>query len=301
MKVLIAGGYGFVGKDLAAKLLNEGYEVTIGGRGSNKNFSIKGIDHLEADFMIKGQWQEQIKNFDVIINLVGVNIFQRWNPEIKELLFNSRILSTRNIVEGLKGSKKKKILINASAVGIYGDRGDQEVDEKSETGNDFLSHICQHWEKEALVAKEYGVRVAIVRFGTILGKNGGAFQQMEKKFKAFMGTKLGSGKQWFPWIHIEDVISAIIRIIRQSKMEGIYNLTSPGYVTNGEFTKKLASALKRPLLIPFVPKFMLKIVFGEFGSYLVFSQKVVPARLMADGFKFKYSDVDRALNSLIEK
>lgn len=300
MKVLIAGGYGFLGQKLLKDLTDSGYNVTAGGRRHHDPSASDGSGHLEADFTVPGEWQTKIKEFDVIINLVGVNIFQRWNPEIKKSIYDSRILSTRNIIESLKGSAgKKKIFINASAVGIYGDRGDEELTESSSTGHDFLSEVCRDWEQEAMRASEAGMRVAILRFGSVFGSNGGAFPELKKTFMRCMGGKLGNGKQWFPWIHIDDVTGIIIRIIKNSKMTGIYNAVSPGVLTNKYFTDIMADEVHRPVFIPFVPGAALKIMFGEFGGFLVKGQRVVPAKLLDEGYKFKYTDVGKAIKSLL--
>ncbi len=300
MKVLIAGGYGFLGQKLVKDLADAGYSVTAGGRRNSDSVKSDNTGHLAADFTIPGDWQKKVGDFDVIINLVGVNIFQRWTPEIKKSIYDSRILSTRNIVEALRGSAgKKKIFINASAVGIYGDRGDEELDENSPAGDDFLSEVCLHWEQEVLKASEAGMRVAILRFGSVFGRDGGAFPELKKTFSRFMGGKLGNGKQWFPWIHADDVTGIIIRIIKNSKMSGIYNAVSPGVLTNKYFTDIMADEVHRPVLIPFIPGFALKIVFGEFGGFLVKGQRAMPVKLLNEGYKFKYTDVGKAVKSLL--
>lgn len=301
MKVLVAGGYGFLGQKIISDLADSGYKITVAGRRSLEGVSAGGVGHMRADLTIPGPWQMEVGDYDVIINLVGVNIFQRWNADIKKEIYESRILSTRNIVDALKGSAgKKKILINASAVGIYGDRGDEELDEQSSPGNDFLSGVCSDWEKEAMKGAGAGMRVAVLRFGTVLGSDGGAFPRLRKSFSYFMGSRLGSGKQWFPWIHADDVSGVIIKIIKNSKMAGIYNCTSPGVVTNGYFTDIMAEEVGRPVIIPFVPRFLLKIVFGEFGGFLVKGQKALPSKLIDEGYKFKYPDLRRAIKSLLK-
>lgn len=300
MKVLIAGGYGFLGQKLVKDLIDSGYNVTVGGRRSTNAGKGDNTGHLAADFTVPGEWQKELKGYDVIINLVGVNIFQRWNSEIKKNIYDSRILSTRNIVEALKGSAgKKKIFINASAVGIYGERGDEELDETSPAGDDFLSKVCRDWEQEAMKGEEAGMRVAILRFGSVFGRDGGAFPELKKTFMRCMGGKLGSGKQWFPWIHADDVSGVIIKIIKNSKMSGVYNCVSPGILTNKYFTDIMADEVNRPVFIPFVPGFILKIVFGEFGGYLVKGQRAIPVKLLKEGYKFKYTDIGKAIKSLL--
>ena len=298
MKVLIAGGYGFLGQKLAYALIDAGYDVTIGGRREQVNQTPGGPRHLQADFMIPGPWQRDITGFDVVINLVGVNIFQRWNDDKKRAIYDSRIVSTRNIVDGLRGAGKKKILINASATGYYGARGDDEIAENSPPGNDFLSVICRDWEAEAMRGAECGMRVAIIRLGTVFGREG-AFPLLVKNFKRFMGSRLGSGKQWFPWIHVDDVAGIILKIIKNSKMSGPYNCVSTGIVTNRYFTEIMSEETHRPVLVPFVPGFMLKLLLGEFGGYLVTGQRVIPSRLLEEGFKFRFTDLRRAIKDLL--
>lgn len=301
MKVLVAGGYGFLGQKIIKDLAGSGFDVTIAGRRRPDEFNANGFSHLSADFTEPGPWQSAIRDYDVIINLVGVNIFQRWNSDIKKSIYDSRILSTRNIIEALKdGRGRKKILINASAVGIYGGRGDEDLNENSTTGDDFLSVVCRDWEAEAMKGINSGLRVSILRFGTVLGKDGGAFTKLRQSFTWCMGSKLGNGKQWFPWIHTDDVSGIIIKIIKNSKMSGIYNCVSPGVVTNAIFTDIMAEEIHRPVIIPFVPAFILKIVFGEFGGFLVEGQKVFPVNLKKEGYKFKYPDLRKTLRALLD-
>lgn len=300
MKVLVAGGYGFLGQKIISVLETSGYNVTVAGRRKPEEIASGNVSHLSADLTIPGPWQEDIRGYDVIINLVGVNIFQRWNPEIKKSIYESRVLSTRNIVEAVaRSGGKKKIFINASAVGIYGDGGEAELDETAPAGDDFLAEVCSHWEKEALKGSDSGMRVAILRFGSVFGKEGGAFPQLKRSFKLCMGGKLGNGKQWFPWIHIDDVTGIIIKIIKNSKMAGVYNCTSPGIVRNSYFTEIMAEEVNRPVLIPFVPVFMLKTAFGEFGGFLVKGQKAIPAKVIKEGYRFRYPDLQKAIRSLL--
>jgi len=225
---------------------------------------------------------------DIIINLAGQNIFSRWTESYKKKILESRVKSTKNIVSFLN---KDNFLINASAVGYYGDKGDTLITEESPPGDDFLAKVCLEWEKEALKAKEKNAKVAIIRIGIVLGK-GGMFSRILPIFKLGFGGTLGKGNQWFPWIHIKDLVSAIIFLIEGEK-EGIYNLVSPKSVTNKEFTEILGKLLKRPAFFR-VPIFMLRLIFGELANIISFSVRGYPENLLSEGFKFKFENIEDA-------
>jgi uncharacterized protein (TIGR01777 family) len=230
----------------------------------------------------------------VVINLAGQNIFSRWNESYKKLIFESRIRSTENVVSALK---EGALLINVSAIGYYGDKGDTFVTEDSSSGEDFLAKVCIEWEKAALKAKERGGRVIITRFGIVLGK-GGMLSKILPIFKWGLGGTLGNGRQWFSWIHIKDLVSAILFLIKNEK-EGIYNLVSPKPVTNKEFTKALGRLLKRPTLLP-VPVFALRLLFGELADAITYSVKAYPKNLLEAGFKFEFEEIEKALRDIIK-
>ena len=299
MKIAVTGGLGFIGKNIISDLLKSGHKVTVFAR--REEGLVPEISFVLADLMIPGEWQNRLAENDVVINFAGVNLFQRWNERIKKSIFDSRIITTANIISSFKRGKiKGKTLINASAVGFYGSRGDEVITESSSVGSDFLAEICSSWEKEALKGESNNIRVVILRFGSVFGNNGGAFTLLRRNYRLMLGGRLGSGKQWFPWIHIDDVTGIILKAISDRKMSGVYNCVSPGIVTNGEFTKSMAAAVRRPVLVPFVPEFVLRIILGEFGSFLTKGQRAVPEKLLKEKYKFRFPDLKSALDDLVK-
>lgn len=301
MKILITGGTGFVGKQLTSRFIQEGNEVTILTRSLKEWGQLpKGISYLQGDPTQKGPWQEAIPSHDVIINLAGASIFSKWSEEYKKLIRDSRVFTTRNIIEGIPSKFEKEIsLFSTSAVGYYGFRGDEELDEESPPGNDFLARLAIEWEAEALKAKEKGTRVVITRFGIVLGEKGGALGQMIPLFKKFIGGPIGSGQQWFSWVHIKDLAEASAFLIKHREIPGPVNVCSPNPVKNKDLAKALGRALHRPSFMP-APGFMIKLVLGEFGSVILEGQRVLPRRLLEKGFTFQYPDIDKALQSIIQ-
>ena len=301
MKILITGGTGFVGKQLTSRIIQEGNEVTILTRSLKESGQLpKGISYLQGDPTQKGPWQEAIPGHDVIINLAGASIFSKWSDEYKKLIRDSRVFTTRNIIEGIPSKFEKEIsLLNASAVGYYGFHGDEELDEESPPGNDFLARLAIEWEAEASKAKEKVARVVITRFGIVLGEKGGALGQMIPLFKKFIGGPIGSGQQWFSWVHIKDLAEAFAFLIKHPEISGPVNVCSPNPVKNKDLAKALGRALHRPSFMP-APGFMIKLVLGEFGSVILEGQRVLPRRLLKEGFTFQYPDIDKALKSIIQ-
>lgn len=277
MKILITGGTGFVGKQLTSRFIQEGNEVTILTRSLKEWGQLpKGISYLQGDPTQKGPWQETIPSHDVIINLAGASIFSKWSEEYKKLIRDSRVFTTRNIIEGIPSKFEKEIsLFSTSAVGYYGFHGDEELDEESPPGNDFLARLAIEWEAEALKAKEKGTRVVITRFGIVLGEKGGALGQMIPLFKKFIGGPIGSGQQWFSWVHIKDLAEAFAFLIKHPEISGPVNVCSPNPVKNKDLAKALGRALHRPSFMP-APAFMIKLVLGEFGSVILEGQRVLP-------------------------
>jgi len=302
MRIAVTGGVGFVGRNLISLLINEGHDVTVFDNAPEDAFTFDGACYVKSDLTESGSWQNFITQQDAVINLAGVNIFQRWNESRKKDIYDSRIKTTQNVVNALgRPDNQCKILVNASAVGYYGFRGDEEISESASSGDDFLAYVSRDWENEALKAEKNGVRVAMLRFGTVFGNNGGAFPELKRNFKKFLGAKLGSGKQWFPWIHIDDLIGVVVFALLRGDLSGPVNCVSPHALRNDEFTRVMKSNLGRFSIVPFVPGIMLRIFVGEFGSYLLKGQKVVPARLMELGYKFKFQDLDSAIRNLLGK
>ncbi len=300
MKIAVAGGLGFTGSYIVPRLISAGHDVTVFDSRIESDFKYEGACYVRADLMKKGSWQKFIPGNEVIINLAGVNIFQRWNEKKKKLLYDSRITTTRNIVNSLHDNEgETKLLINASAVGYYGFHKDEIITENSSPGTDFLAQICNDWETEAFKAESKGLRVVFLRFGSVFGKGGGAFVELKKIFNMFLGAKLGSGKQWFPWVHIEDIWQVVSRAIEHESMKGSYNCVAPQIVTNAKLTKVMSSVVGRPVIFPFVPGIVLRLILGEFGSIVLNGQRAVPERLEKEGYTFAFPELEAALKNLM--
>lgn len=300
MKIFITGGLGFVGTQLSTHLLKKDHEVTVVDFSpSPKPYTPKDVKYISADTTIPGSWQEEIVKHDAVINLAGASIFQRWNAKTKKAIYNSRISTTRNVVDAIKG-QKPLTLCSTSAVGYYGFKGDQELVEEDSPGDDFLASLCLDWEREAIRALDKGVRVTITRFGIVLGKTGGALGQMISAFKKYVGGPLGNGNQWFSWIHMEDLLHAFLFILDNHDIQGPVNLCSPNPVRNKELAKALGKVLSRPSFIK-TPSFLIRLILGEFGSVILEGQRVIPAKLLAKNFIFTYPDIHLAIEEVINK
>jgi uncharacterized protein len=299
MKILITGGTGFVGTQLTSRLIKDNHEVTILSRSAKRSGEIpREISYLQGDPTQKGSWQEAIKNHDAAINLAGASIFAKWTEEHKKAIRESRVSITRNIVEGIPSHPQKQFaFFSTSAVGYYGFCGDEELTEESPHGDDYLARIASEWEGEALKAKEKGARVVITRFGIVMGEKGGALGQMIPLFKKFIGGPIGSGRQWFSWVHIKDLAEAFTFLLKHPEISGPVNVCSPNPVRNKDLAKALGRALHRPSFMP-APGFMIKLVLGEFGSVILEGQRVIPKRLLDSGFAFQYPEIDKALQEI---
>ncbi len=303
MKVFMTGGTGFVGTALIPKLTEQGYRVTLLSRSIRKDRSLpSGVSLLEEDSTKKGPWQESVPEHEILINLAGASIFGRWTRRRKKMIRDSRILTTQNLVDALSGRKDKEtLLISTSAVGYYGFYGDEALDESSPPGNDFLASITSEWEAEAIRAQTYGVRVLLCRLGIVLGSKGGVLDRLIPLFKWYLGSPLGNGKQWFSWIHEQDLANIYLFLINQKDISGPINCTAPYPVTNRDITRAVAEVLNRHTFIPPVPGFMIKLLLGEFGSTLLDGQKVLPRKLLEKGFQFRFSNISQALEDLLRE
>jgi len=277
MKCVVSGGTGFLGRHIADRLRRDAHEVTVWGR------------KLQFD---------ATSDFDAVISLAGEPVAQRWNSEVKRRIRDSRVLGTCNLVDAISSlPRKPRVLVSASAVGYYGNRGEQILTESSGPGQGFLADTCQSWEAEADRAAALGIRVMKLRIGFVLGKDGGALAQMLPAFRAFAGGHLGDGSQWMPWIHIEDV-AELFAYPLENETSGVWNATSPNPVRNLEFTHELGAALGRPTLVP-VPSFALKLMFGELAQHMLDSSRVVPEAALQAGFRFRYPEIGPALKNLV--
>ncbi len=299
MKVFMTGGSGFVGSYLSRELARQGYEITILTRKETPPKSEDPrIGFLTGDPTREGPWMAAVPEHDWIINLAGASIFARWSEVYKKELHDSRILTTRNLVAALEKGDRRQLLCSTSAIGYYGPHGDEDLTEESPPGDDFLARLCRDWEAEALKARDLGVRVVITRFGIVLGKGGGALAQMARAFRMFVGGRLGSGSQWFSWIHQEDHARAFLFVKDHPEITGPLDFTAPNPVRNLELTRALGRVLGRPTFMP-APAFMVRLVLGELGEVFLSGQKVLPRRLLKEGFEFHYPLIEQALENLL--
>mgnify|MGYP006149154839 FL=1 len=295
MNLLITGGTGFVGSALCSRLLEEQHKIVVLSRNPEKiKAPIKAVANLD-----------QLSNdniFDVVINLAGEPIAnKRWNDQQKKRIFGSRIETTESLIEYFKKSKHKpKLLINGSAIGYYGTaRTNDNIDEKSGCDDSFSSQLCQKWEAAALEAESLGIRTCLIRTGIVLGKNGGALSKMLPPFKMGLGGRIGYGKQWMSWIHLDDLVGIILCCINNDNLKGAVNGTSPNPVINEVFTKTLGTALKRPTIFP-MPEIVIKLLMGQMGEELLLSGKrVLPRKALDAGYIFKYKTLEDALINVV--
>ena len=303
MKVFMTGGTGFVGTTLTRELTAKGHSVTVLMRKVELGKSLPaGASSLEGDPTIRGSWQERVPEHEVFINLAGSSIFTRWTDETKHSIRESRILTTKHLVEAMATRKgKETFLFSTSAVGYYGFHGDEELGEDSPPGTDFLATLAREWEAEAVKAQEYGVRVVLTRFGIVMGRNGGMLGEVVPIFRKFLGANLGSGDQWLSWVHEQDLARIFLYLLDNRALEGPLNCTAPEPVRNREFTETLGSVLGVPTFLPPVPGFILQLMKGEFGSVILKGQRVLPRRLLAAGFQFNYPTLKEALTEIVKR
>ncbi|HEY7560131.1 MAG TPA: TIGR01777 family oxidoreductase [Candidatus Binatia bacterium] len=299
MNVVITGASGFIGSNLAEHLLKQFHTVKLLSRNPPVGQNASKKEWFAWKPGVGGAWEQAIDGADGLINLAGEPIAgKRWSEAQKEELRASRINATRSLVSAIaKANAKPKFLISSSAVGYYGPHGDEILTEESGPGSDFLSRLCVEWEEEARKAETYGVRVALIRTGIVLGKGSGALAKMVPPFKIFMGGPLGSGKQWMPWIHIDDQIGLLSFLMERDNARGAFNGTAPEPVTMEEFSKALGKVLKRPSWAG-VPESVLSLLLGEMADMLLTGQRALPQAALKLGYQFKYRTVREALESL---
>jgi hypothetical protein len=298
MNITITGATGFIGRRLIARLGAEPHQLHALSRRTNINFGDTAVWITKWDPLREDPPEESLVNADAVVHLAGEPVAQRWTPEAKNSIRASRVVSTQRLVHALSAqSHRPSVLVCGSAIGIYGSRGDEILTETSAFGNDYLAEVCQEWEKQAATAESLGIRVARIRTGVVLGKGGGALQKMLPPFKAFVGGRIGSGKQWMSWIHLDDLVGIICHALAHP-MSGAFNGTAPNPVTNSEFTSELAGALGRPALFP-VPGFALKAMFGEMAEMLLGGQRVLPRATEAAGYRFQYPELGPALRNIL--
>ena len=299
MKLAIAGATGFIGSFLADRLRNQGHQLLLLSRNPPRENNVLRREWVAWNPGSAGAWEQSFDGIDGIFNLAGEPIAaKRWTDTQKETIRSSRVESTKALINAIaKAKDKPKILINASAVGYYGPRGDETVTEATGPGTDYLSRVCIAWEEEANRAELYGVRVVVVRTGIVLDKGKGALAKMVPPFKFFAGGPLGSGKQWMPWIHIEDQIGLLQFLLEHQNARGPFNATAPNPVTMAEFGKTLGDVLNRPSWAT-VPAGLLTLLLGEMAEMLLNGQRAVPQAALKLGYEFKYPTLLPALQSL---
>ncbi|MFN3421343.1 MAG: TIGR01777 family oxidoreductase [Armatimonadota bacterium] len=309
MRIVVIGGTGFIGQAVLREFL-----VTWG-----RELQATVVTRKREGAELFPTWQRPfvwdvsesppppslIDGVDAVINLAGETVAQRWTQAAKQRIRDSRVLTTRNLVESFRqAARPPKVLVNASAIGYYGDRGDEELTEDSPPGSGFLAEVCQLWEEEALKAEEFGVRVVCARFGIVFGAGGGILERMMPVFEWGLGAKLGSGKQWMSWVHVNDAAGLILHAVTKEQIKGAMNVVSPNPVTNRDFTRALARAVGKPAFLATilsVPTFILRMQLGEGASVLTASQKVLPKVAQATGYKFIHTDIEEALREVVHR
>jgi uncharacterized protein len=278
MKIAVTGASGFVGRRLVERLRSQGHSVQAISVRSDPN-------------------PRDLAGATAVVHLAGESVAQRWTAEARRKIVESRCEGTRRLVAALKVDPPN-VLVSASAIGYYGDHGDEVITEHTQPGEGFLGHVAKVWEEEAMIAADFGVRVARLRIGMVLGAGGGALGKMLLPFRLGLGAKLGNGEQWMSWIHLDDLVSLIVFVIQEKTLRGALNATSPNPVTNAQFTRGLADALHRPAFLA-APPFALKLMFGEMSAMLFESQRVLPEATIASGFEFAYPDLQGALLQIL--
>ncbi|MBD1940988.1 TIGR01777 family protein [Coleofasciculus sp. FACHB-712] len=307
MKVAITGATGFVGSRLVERLHAQGNQILVFSRNPAKAkqvFPANTYPNLEIIAYTpteSGSWQQSIAGCDAVVNLSGESIAEkRWTPEQKQTILNSRKLGTQKIVEAInQANPKPAVLVNSSAIGYYGTSETAAFDETSSAGNDFLSTVCKEWETEAQKVKDSGTRLVIVRTGIVLGM-GGALAKMLPPFKMFAGGPIGSGRQWFSWIHRDDLVNLILFALSHPEIEGVLNGTAPNPVRMNELAQTLGEVLNRPSWLP-VPSFVLEGLLGDGAQVVLEGQQVLPKRTLSQRFEYQYSTLKPALTEIVKE
>lgn len=306
MRIGITGATGLIGGALASELTGRGHDVVALTRRAGAPSGLPpGVGSAQwnpggdgADASLVGVLEE----LDALVHLAGEPVGKRWTAARKRAIRTSRVAGTKTLVAALRAARRRPArLLAASAVGFYGPRGDEELDENALPGTDFLAEVCTEWEEASTGARQAEVETVLMRIGVVLSPRGGALATMLPPFRMGVGGRVGSGRQWMPWIHLDDVATAMVHLLEApaGSLEPVYNLTAPNPVTNADFTSALGKALRRPAILP-VPGFGMQLAFGEMaGALLLSGQRVVPRRLLASGFEFQHPEIGPALMDLV--
>jgi len=305
MKVAITGATGFVGSRLVERLHSQGEQILVLTRNSKKakrifpDLAYPNLEIVAYQPKQSGAWQKSIDGCNSVVNLAGAGIAdERWSASRKQEIMDSRKVTTEKLVEAIaQANSKPSVLVSASAVGYYGTSETATFDETSNSGNDFLAQVCQAWEAAAQPVKDVGVRLVILRIGIVLGM-GGTISKMLTPFQLFAGGPIGSGRQWFSWIHIDDLVGLTLHSLRYQEMQGIFNATAPNPVIMGEFCQDLGGTLNRPSWIP-VPNLAIELLLGDGAVVVLEGQKVLPKQTQDSGFQYQYPNVKSALKNIL--
>lgn len=299
-KVILAGGSGLIGRALAAELVRAGAEVVVLTRSDNDRGLPPGARAVRWDGRSATGWARECEGAEAVVNLAGENVADgRWTAERKRRLESSRVEPTRAIVEAVRSARvPPRALLQGSAVGFYGDGGETALDETSPRGDGFLPGLSERWEEASVPVEALGVRRVLLRTGVVLARDGGALAKMLLPFRLGFGGPLGGGRQWFPWIHLDDEVGAIRFLLERRDLAGAFNLVAPEPARQGELARALGRALRRPAIAP-VPGALLRLAVGEMAEVLLAGQRVTPARLVGAGYRFAFPHLDAALADLV--
>lgn len=296
MKIVLTGASGMIGRPLVEKLMAQRHDLVVLGRSQPKSDPVR---FYRWDSEKDPVPVEAIEGAGAVIHLAGEPVSQRWNDEVKRRIRDSRVHGTRAIVEAIaKAAHKPSVLVSGSAVGYYGDRANETLDEHSAPGQGFIPQVSIDWEREALEAERYGVRTCLLRTGIVLHHSGGALQSMIPPFKMFVGGPIGDGKQWMSWIHRDDLVDMILWAMHTDSVQGPINGVAPEPCTGKEFAKCLGEALSRPAIFP-VPAFVIRLLFGEMSQIMLSSQKILPRVPQDQGFEFRYPKLSGAMRAAV--
>lgn len=300
MRILVTGATGFIGGHLCRRLAEDGHQITILSRDPTSASAGVKVEARAFPWapMVSLPPPEALEGVDAVVNLLGESIAGRWSKAKKRAIMDSRVVGTSNLVAAMERVEKKPgVLVSASAVGYYAVYADEEINEDSPAGTGFLAEVCKRWEREAMKAEQLGLRVVRLRNAMVLG-HGGVLAAMLPMFRAGIGGPLGVGRQWWPWIHIDDVVGLVVHAVSEPAFSGAVNASSPQPVRQKEFARALAKLIRRPALLP-TPSFVLRVVLGEFGAELLCSRRVIPTRALDAGYEFRFSQLGPALRDVL--